>query len=219
MTVYIVYDLEMTVKRQKTHISDTIEIGAVKLKELNNRLEMVDLFQCYVCPSRVKRLSQATVAFTGITQADVDAAQRFPESVRSFQAWIGQEEYYLCSWGPDDKRQLISECQSHHIGLDWIRNHNDLQKHWAELHQLEQNQRIGLVHALESLHIPFAGKQHSALNDAANTAEILMKLHSRFNLEKNTMDEERLLPAEIVYRSGRFKNQPFQCLLKKLQIS
>ncbi|WP_040950013.1 3'-5' exonuclease [Gorillibacterium massiliense] len=210
--VHIIYDLEMTVCRKKTHISETIEIGAVKVLEQNGKMEIIDTFQSFIRP-KLQVLSRATVEFTGITQADVDGAEAFDKVMERFLQWIGEtEDYYLCSWGPDDKLQLTRDCRAHQMTMEWIRNHNNLQKHLNKLRKQEKHQQMGLKAALDWLEIPFSGSQHRALDDALNTAKIFLRLADDMELEKNEFDSETGEGEEVVYKTGSFSNNPFEKL-------
>ncbi|MEK0312897.1 3'-5' exonuclease [Cohnella sp. 56] len=209
---YIVYDLEMTVRRKKGQIAEIIEIGAAKVGLVEGVPGIVDTFQAFVKPTVVPLLSPDTTAFTGITQADVDAAGRLPEALGAFAGWIGQDEYYLCAWGPDDLRQLLQECRQMQIDTSWMVNHNNLQKMLSKVFKLEKHQQMGLKAALEMLEIPFSGSHHRALDDALNTAQVLVKLFDRLSFRQNKPAEEPQTESEVVYKTGHFENLPFAAL-------
>jgi inhibitor of KinA sporulation pathway (predicted exonuclease) len=230
MTSYIIYDLEMTMQSKRVNIMDTIEIGAVKLQlqqkashpqDPNTQLVLVDLFQAYVRPTRVKDWSAQTTQFTGIPREKIDEALPFYEVIADFRAWVGssRDDYYLISWGPEDKQQLVVECTHHQLPTSWIRNHNDLQRMWADVHQLAQHQQIGLARALEALQLPFKGKPHNALDDAYNTADIFIRLFPRLQLERNEISDIVLNTGKTVYCTERYVNNPFAALLKDRGVS
>ena len=206
---YIVYDLEMTVRRKKGQIAEIIEIGAVKVTLEDGRPSITDRFQSFVKPTVVPQLSADTTTFTGITQEDVNGAGQLADVIRSFAAWIGDGDYYLCAWGPDDQRQLVQECRQHGIPTDWVVNHNNLQKMLSKTFKLEKHQQMGLKPALEMLDIPFAGSHHRALDDAMNTAHILVKLFDRLTFKRNKLSDEAKLESEVVYKTDHFENLPF----------
>ncbi|MFC5703754.1 exonuclease domain-containing protein [Cohnella faecalis] len=209
---YIVYDLEMTVRRKKGQIAEIIEIGAVKVDIIEGLPQVVDTFQSFVKPVIVTQLTSDTTTFTGITQDDVNGAGTLAQIVRDFAAWMGPDEYYLCAWGPDDQRQLVQECRQHGIPTDWIVNHNNLQKMLSKTFKLEKHQQMGLKPALEMLEIPFSGSHHRALDDAINTAQILVKLFDRVQFRRNKVSDESKIETEIVYKTDHFENLPFASL-------
>ena len=207
--IIIVYDLEMTVRRKKGQIAEIIEIGAAKVGDADGQPQIVDTFQSFVKPTVVPQLSADTTEFTGISQEDVDAAAPLSQVVRGFIEWMGQEEYFLCAWGPDDQRQLAHECRQHNISTDWIVNHNNLQKMLSKVYKLEKHQQMGLKPALEMLEIPFSGSHHRAMDDAINTARILVKLYDRFQFRRNKPGDETKVESEVVYKTEHYENLPF----------
>ncbi|WP_256760100.1 3'-5' exonuclease [Cohnella sp. WQ 127256] len=208
MTI-IVYDLEMTVRRKKGQIAEIIEIGAAKVGLVNGAPQIIETFQSFVKPVIVPQLTADTTTFTGITQDDVNGAGPLTQVTRDFSEWIGTEEYYLCAWGPDDLRQLVQECRQHQISTDWIVNHNNLQKMLSKVYKLEKHQQMGLKPALEMLEIPFSGSHHRAMDDAINTAQILVKLYDQFQFRTNMLSDDTHIDSEIVYKTDHYENLPF----------
>ncbi|MFD0674120.1 exonuclease domain-containing protein [Cohnella sp. GCM10027633] len=205
----IVYDLEMTVRRKKGQIAEIIEIGAAKVGVVDGAPQIVSTFQSFVKPVVVAQLTADTTSFTGITQDNVNEAGTLSQVVREFSDWIGQEEYFLCAWGPDDQRQLVQECRQHQIPTEWIVNHNNLQKMLSKIYKLEKHQQMGLKPALEMLEIPFEGSHHRALDDAMNTAQILVKLYDKLQFRHNKLSEEAKIESEVVYKTDHYENLPF----------
>ncbi|XID95450.1 exonuclease domain-containing protein [Paenibacillaceae bacterium WGS1546] len=205
----IVYDLEMTVRRKKGQIAEIIEIGAAKVGLVDGAPGIIETFQSFVKPSVVPLLTADTTEFTGITQDDVNGAGTLAETVREFVEWIGPEEYFLCAWGPDDQRQLVQECRQQRISTDWIVNHNNLQKMLSKLYKFEKHQQMGLKPALEMLEISFSGSHHRAMDDAINTARILVKLYDRLQFRRNRLSDETRVESEVVYKTEHYENLPF----------
>jgi len=205
----IVYDLEMTVRRKKGQIAEIIEIGAAKVGASDGEPQILETFQAFVKPVVVPQLSTDTTEFTGISQEDIDTAGTLPQVVRQFIEWIGQEEYFLCAWGPDDLRQLVQECRQQGISTDWIVNHNNLQKMLSKVYKLEKHQQMGLKPALEMLDIPFSGSHHRAMDDAINTAHILVKLYDKFQFRRNKLSDETKVESEVVYKTEHYEHLPF----------
>jgi len=206
---YIVYDLEMTVRRKRGQVAEIIEIGAVKLTLENGVPAVSSTFQSFVRPVVVPTLSHDTTTFTGISQQDVSGAGTLAEVVREFADWMGPGEYFMCAWGPDDLRQLVQECRQHGISTDWIVNHNNLQQMLSRIYKLNKHQQLGLKNALEMLDIPFSGSHHRALDDARNTAQILIKLFDKLQFKRNRISDEARIETEVVYKTEHFENLPF----------
>jgi len=211
---YIIYDLEFTVSRNTRYSSEIIDIGAVKVSENpDTGLTVTDTFHTYVRPSNKSVLSTDTVQFTGITQKDIDAAPLFPAALRQFIDWMGNEPYYMCSWGPDDRNKFISHCRTHHLDVAWITNHNDLQQQWSRaMHKEGKFRQLGLAQALELCGIEFDGTQHRALDDAINTAKVFMHQFDKFKLENNCAADDEGVASKVVYSSAvddEEKESPF----------
>jgi inhibitor of KinA sporulation pathway (predicted exonuclease) len=214
---YIVFDMEFTVLREKQHEADILEIGAIKLSDEGGQLGMVDLFHTYVRPASLSPLSLLTTQFTGITQEQVDTAPYFNDAVISFRSWLGSGLYYLCSWGPDDKHQMVRQCTRQRLDLNWFRNYNDIQLMFTRLQGRDHGQRWGLKKALKHLEFPFIGKQHNALDDAFNTAKLFSNIFPQLQLERNNIAEEPLYSSKLVYTSGSNDNpSPFGKLAELL---
>ncbi|WP_372008560.1 exonuclease domain-containing protein [Paenibacillus chitinolyticus] len=209
----IVYDLEMTVTRKKIHVSEIIEIGAAAVEFTDGKPVVTSTFQSFVKPDRSPVISASTQALTGIKQSELQSAEPWPLVLERLLEWIGDGDYYLCAWGPDDLIQLGSDCRMHGVKTDWICNHNNLQKLMAGLVQQEKQQQMGLKTALEYWNIPFDGSHHRALDDAMNTAKLFIHLHDRLVLERNQAGDLPLYTTEVVYKTGdSFTNNPFEKL-------
>jgi len=205
----IVYDLEMTVRRKKGQIAEIIEIGAAKVGLIDGVPQITETFQSFVKPVVVPLLSADTTAFTGITQDDVNSAGTLAQVIRDYTEWMGSDEYFLCAWGPDDLRQLVQECRQHQISTDWIINHNNLQRMLSKVYKLEKHQQMGLKPALEMLEITFSGSHHRAMDDAINTAQILVKLFDQFQFKHNELSDDARVESEVVYKTDHYENLPF----------
>ncbi|MBD2872549.1 3'-5' exonuclease [Paenibacillus arenilitoris] len=216
---YIVYDLEFTVLRNRQYMADILEIGAIKLSDDSGQLNMIDLFHTHVRPTAFRAITPLTTAFTGITQEQVDAAPSFSEAVEAFRQWIDDEPHYMCSWGPDDKQQLIRHCTMHEIGLEWIQNHNDIQLSFTRLQGSEYHQRWGLKRALAAKEIHFIGSHHNALDDAFNTAKLFKHIFPHITLEQNNAAAEQRFTTSLVYTTGHEKNNPFGQLAELFRVA
>ncbi|WP_438448317.1 exonuclease domain-containing protein [Gorillibacterium sp. sgz5001074] len=204
---YIVYDLEFTVIRKQEWLAEIIEIGAVKVKDTEGKLQIAETFQTFVKPLRDSSFTAHTTSFTGITLQDIQNAPSLSSAIEAFRQWIGDEPYYMCAWGPDDKYQLVKSCNEHKLPLDWIRNHNDIQKQFSRKHSTETTFRqIGLKRALEMLEIPFEGSHHRAVDDAVNTAKVFIAAFGDLTLAENNAAEESIYTTHTVYETG--DNEP-----------
>jgi inhibitor of KinA sporulation pathway (predicted exonuclease) len=210
---YIVYDLEMT-----NRLSEIIEIGAIRMKLVNGELLLLDTFQSFVQP-KMDKLNTRITNLTGITKKDLICAPTYTEAIESFRSWIGLEDYYLCSWGPEDKWALITDSTFHQTDIEWIINHNDLQFHFSILHDSEKGFRYGLSRALQTLELSYEGSKHRALDDAFNTARILNKIFNKVEFATNPasfLESKLFEPEKLVYKTKAEEEVSPFALLSKL---
>lgn len=168
---HIVVDLEATCWKDAAHHPDMeiIEIGAVRLGD--NLEDTGDEFQSFVRPVVQTQLSDFCTELTTISQSDVDAAETFPEVLAKFIAWIGPDEYRLCSWGDYDRNQFDKDCTRHGIHLPerFVSHHVNVKRQFS----LRRNvRRCGVAKALTLLDMPFEGTHHRGIDDARNIARI-----------------------------------------------
>ena len=170
---YIVFDLEATCWEEKhKHVSEIIEIGAVKI---NEKKQIVDEFNAFIKPVLQPKLSDFCKQLTSIEQSDVDDAQRFTDVVENFKNWIGipGNDYFLCSWGFYDKKQLIKDSELHNLPTTWLEKHISVKHQHQILANLDKS--VGLGRALKLENLEFDGIPHRGIDDARNIAKIFLK--------------------------------------------
>ena len=100
MKQFIIFDLEATCwdNSDTNQINEIIEIGAVKLDE---SADQIDIYQTFVKPTKNPVLSEFCMGLTSIKQDNVDSAPYFAEAVQIFENWISGEnsDTALISWG------------------------------------------------------------------------------------------------------------------------
>lgn len=171
---FIIYDLEATCwENQQGQISETIEIGAIKINEY---AEIEDTFSQFVKPIVHPFLSPFCINLTSITQVDVNRADKFYAVIQDFQDWIDifEEEYLLCSWGNYDKTQLVKDCQLHDMEWEWLDAHINLKAQYQDIRKLSKP--CGLKKAVTREGFEFEGTHHRGIDDAYNLAKIFGKL-------------------------------------------
>jgi 3'-5' exoribonuclease 1 len=188
---YIIFDLELNSKAFKSALpNEIIEIGAVKLDE---NLQTLDAFQAFVQPKIFKKLFPIVKRKTCITQADVNSAESFKSVLKDFKEWVG-EDYILCSWGQDDIHHFKTNCKLNRIGIDWLKNHADIQKQLSKLHNLPLGQRFRLESALELLGIVLEEELHRAYVDAKYTAMIFIQVFDKLDLKTHAANTRTMVP-------------------------
>lgn len=164
----IVIDLEATccdvgtIKREDMEI---IQIGACYI-ECDGTTTIVREFNKYVKPTINPILTPFCTELTGITQQQVDSADKFAVVYDEFKDWAGSyDSYYLASWGDYDRKQFMLDCNR-------ARKRYELGSHF-NLKNMFNGKRMGLTKALNHCSMQFVGQHHSAIDDARNTVRLL----------------------------------------------
>ena len=178
---YILYDLEATcwLGRPPVGNNEIIEIGAYKV---NGYGEVVGIFSEYVKPVHNPTLSGFCKKLTSIQQHNVDTAYKFDRIIEEFMEWFGydDDEYYLISWGENDKQLFRQDCELYNIEHSWLKNCVNLKPSYQILTGM--NKQIGLKKAIEREEIDFEGQQHRAINDAFNLTKLFIKHFDNWEL-------------------------------------
>ena len=201
---YIVFDLEFTVaqKKRKYPRPEIVQIGAVKLIKAESGPEIVDVFQTYVYPENGRVPNQETLDFLKIEAIDFVDPQRYTDMIEQFIAWIGETDYYLCTWGDDDRRRIVEQCKHHKMDLEWFRNFNDIQLYYSRLKGNDNSKRSGLANALTENQFTFFGKQHNAMDDAYNTAKLFRTYFDKMTLIEKEYEDIPVTVSEVVYKNA-----------------
>lgn len=153
--------------------SEIVEIGAVKLDE---GYQQIDRFSCYVRPERASICKKCT-ELTGITDETVLYAKPLRDALGDFIRWIGEDDVRIYSWSSSDLRQLKTECREKGIYPDGLerpfRRWMDFQKIYTHLMGLSRRSKLSLKNAIGTIEEDFSGSQHSAADDAENSASLL----------------------------------------------
>ena len=97
----------------------------------------------------------------------------FQQVIEEFRDWIGidEEDYYLCSWGSFDRKQLINDCKLHDLEFEWIEeNHINLKRQYQEINRIHRS--CGMLNALKREGFEYTGVQHRGISDAENLIKI-----------------------------------------------
>jgi inhibitor of KinA sporulation pathway (predicted exonuclease) len=123
-----------------------------------------------------------------------------------FREWIGKDKTFLCTWGDDDRRQIIKHCKRYELDLLWFCNYNNIQLQISALQGKENGQLAGLTNALKDSNIRFLGTPHHALDDAFNTAKLFRHFFKKLKLVEQEFVDEPVVLSKIVYGKKREPN-------------
>ncbi len=189
---YIVMDLEFNYpetryrsERNGVRLNEEItEIGAVKL---DDDLNEVDRYQCYVKPTAYTKMNKKVEEVTEITTDMMWQGKPFEEAALEFLAWCKQEsqnggsEPVFITWSGTDIVVLEDNMLYHGMDIDDLPECYDIQLMFDD--QVTQDGRnAALNYAIWKFGIKM-DSAHDALNDAANTAEVFRRLDLSEGLE------------------------------------
>ena len=208
---HIVMDIEMNKVKKNSEAglicsNETIEIGAVMLDE---NFREISSFQVSVKPEYNDRIIPSITRLTGITTEMVSDAPRFNEAFRMFSDWCRSagDAFKIYSWSDTDFNQISKEM----ILKQYDKNPSEeamMAEPWSDFQKefdthLGFEKQLSLSTALEMADIDFAGRKHSALDDARNTAELLHICNDE-ELFNRTLRKIRdyMQPSECVFTLG-----------------
>lgn len=198
---HVVVDLEMNNIRQKSEArrictNETIEIGAVML---DDNLQEISSFRTYVKPEYNDGIVPKISRLTGITDAMVANAPKFREALRMFTNWcLGTgDEVTIYAWSDTDFNQIRKEIVLKEYEISETEK-DLLENEWTDFQQefdghLGFERQVSLKMDLEMVGIDFSGREHDALDDARNTAELLRIFRDEDLFDKTLRKIEELM--------------------------
>ena len=175
---FFVVDFEFSqytkpVGRPRAFFPEIIEIGAVKIA--GDTLEIIGHIENFVKPQFFPKQAAESMAFTMITEEDMETAIDFSEMLKEIEYLYVPGNTYFVSWGDDDYDVLAQGSMRHALP-------NPVPKgdclDLAQAYRLMRDDRLttGLKRATEELGIDADGFWHTAYDDAVNTSKVLVKL-------------------------------------------
>ena len=164
-------------------MGEIIEIGAVVL---NEEFEIVDKYSTYIKPNNL-RISQGVQRLTNITEEKLVKAPNIKEALENLlQITPDINNTTLYTWSDSDTNAIECELSSKNIQIKDIKrlcnNYIDIQEIFGERVGIEN--RLNLTKALNMIGLEFNGREHGALADAINTAQILKEIETNQNIKK-----------------------------------
>ena len=224
---HIVIDFEMNpVERKRKDIvevmpNEIIEVGAVKLDEKYN---VVDKFHRMVRPQYNTEIMRRITKLTGITTADVAAADTYANVMRAFEEWIGYDKpSRIYSWSNSDLAQIKKEGGYKGVTIpenlsDWV----DFQAIYPNVMEIDNGARSMSLHAAAEQFGIVMDKHssHTALYDAEITAElVIMVLNGEYKTQVEVLrTETKHDPEETTYNLGESCDK-LKELLRQMQES
>ena len=176
---HIVVDLEMNgVGKEYKNLGcnmETIEIGAIML---DDNFQEISSFRTYVKPEYNTRVTSVVSKLTGINYNMLINAPKFNEALKMFSNWcMGvDDDIKIYAWSTNDYKQVSKEIKLKHYEISsdesrvYVNEWNDFQEEFDV--ELGFDKQVSLSLALDMAGIDFLGREHSALDDARNTAKL-----------------------------------------------
>lgn len=180
----LVIDLEMNgMYTEEIPMGEIIEIGAVVL---NEEFEIVDKYSTYIKPNNL-RISQGVQRLTNITEEKLVKAPNIKEALENLlQITPDINNTTLYTWSDSDTNAIECELNSKNIQIKDIKrlcnNYIDIQEIFGERVGIEN--RLNLTKALNMIGLEFNGREHGALADVINTAQILKEIETNQDIKK-----------------------------------
>ncbi|WP_219375597.1 exonuclease [Bacillus mycoides] len=181
-THFIVFDIERNFRPYKSEDpSEIVDIGAVKIDV--STMKVIGEFSELVKPSA--SLTRHTTKLTGITKKDLIGVGNFPQIIEKFIQFIGEDSIFV-SWGKEDYRFLSQDCTLYGVECPCMEKESrfDVQKFVFQAYEELFEHTPSLQFAVDQLGLTWEGKQHRALADAENTANIFLKAYSERDINK-----------------------------------
>ncbi|XP_008292116.1 ERI1 exoribonuclease 2 isoform X2 [Stegastes partitus] len=208
----IVIDFESTCWREKNNYSqEIIEFPAVLLNTSTGAVESE--FHTYVQPQEHPILSEFCTELTGITQTQVEAGIPLQICLSRFSRWLQNLQLNMKVVFPNKQQRCSAPLPSQKLCTfltwsDWDLgvclqyeckrkqlHKPDVLNSWIDLRSTYRlfydRKPKGLNGALQDLGIQFAGREHSGLDDARNTAQLAARMMRDGCVMKITRSLER----------------------------
>lgn len=178
---YIVFDLEWNQSFSPTPEQvaalpfEIVEIGAVRLTDQG---KLVGEFDELVKPEVYHQLNHITSRLIHLQMEELMRGRPFPEVARQFFDWCGtEEEYRLCTWGPQDVGEFQNNLRYHKMTplSDGPVPFLDIQKLFSIAYE-DRKSRRSLEDAVDMLQIEKDIPFHRAFSDAYYTAQVLARI-------------------------------------------
>ena len=176
---YVILDLEWNQSARGKNFEkkeipfEIIQIGAVKLDEHG---EILNDFNCVVCPSIYKKLHSAVKEVVALTEEELKNGFTFQEAFLQLMKFCG-DDYIFCTWGSQDLWQLQQNMQYYHIenAFPRVMKYYDVQKLFSIVFE-DGKLRRTVEYAVDVFNMEKSLPFHSAVNDARYVSKIFASL-------------------------------------------
>lgn len=151
-------------------INEIIEVG-ICMVDVDN-LSISDK-KSYIIRPTFSKISDFCTELTGITQDMVDKGKDFSKVCNDIENRYGSKSRIWTSYGEYDKNQFKKCCRIFNVPYPFSDMHWNIKSLSSVFYGYKQ---MGMDKLLEKLNIPLEGRHHSGVDDAYNTAKILVNI-------------------------------------------
>ncbi len=176
---YIILDLEWNQSTNGQPRVDgipfeIIEIGAIKL---NDKGVMLSEFSRLIRPTVYLEMHKITSRLIHLQMQELERGDPFPEVMKGFLDWCGDEAYMFCTWGSLDLTELQRNMRHYNMTplSDGPITFLDIQKLYSLAYE-DGKSRRSLESAAEQAQLERDIPFHRAFSDAYYTAKIMTKI-------------------------------------------
>jgi inhibitor of KinA sporulation pathway (predicted exonuclease) len=171
------------IRVQKTSRGEIIEIGAVLLDDDFNVLAK---YRTYVKPD-IMEINEKVIELTGIQEEMLYDAPKLSEALTELLNLTDDlENTTLYTWSESDTFAIKKETKMKDIHIDGLEKlcneYVDVQEIFGK--QVGIEHKLNLTKAMNMVGLEFEGKEHGALADAINTANLLRDISINKNVKK-----------------------------------
>lgn len=192
----LVLDLEMNgICSKEIPMGEIIEIGAVLL---DRNFDVIKEYSTYVRPNDL-RISSKVKRLTNITEEQILTAPRIKEALCGLLEMTPDlSKTTLYTWSDSDTKAISCELNSKNIQIDSIKElcdgYVDIQDIFGKRVGIENS--INLTKALNMIGLEFDGKEHGALADSINTAQILREIETNDDIKETIENINSYMTSE-----------------------
>ncbi|WP_119072641.1 3'-5' exonuclease [Aggregatilinea lenta] len=192
----LVIDVESTCWDGPPPVGEEKEIIEIGICVLDVRTgERVGKHSILVKPEH-SRISEFCADLTHLSQSDVDRkGVSFGRACAILRRKFAARDRAWASYGDYDRRQFERQCAEREILYPFGISHINVKTLFALFSGVPQE--VGLLNALDLMHLPAEGTHHRGVDDAWNTAQLLWTMMHGCRLEQAVLAGHMLVPAEM----------------------
>jgi inhibitor of KinA sporulation pathway (predicted exonuclease) len=168
----LVIDLEATCWKDMPPPQPNSEIIEIGIAEIDTKTKVITATESMIiCPANSK-ISDFCTELTSITQVQVDSGITLSDACRLLRQRYNSRNCFWASYGSSDERALRRECAAKSVTYPMSHSYINVKA----MVEFQFGELLGLHEALDRTGLGFQGRPHRGVDDAYNTARLLLHL-------------------------------------------